>query len=86
MIIYSNKTYDLFPLNIVRDRIVVRFVGTQQHITVVNLYAPPHPEQFTALEEIIPYIEKQQHLLICGDLNARHALWDPKISEERGNR
>lgn len=67
--------------------IAVQIFSKPKNITVCNIYIPPSlNDAVEQLEKVIKQLPKDNPLLLLGDFNAHHALWDSPQNNARGEK
>ncbi|KAH7963880.1 hypothetical protein HPB52_023753 [Rhipicephalus sanguineus] len=86
IIVTRNPPFDVCPVHVSTNVVAIFCESESFNFVFVSAYAPPHSSLEPILDELSAVLRsaRSPNVILAGDFNAKHQLWGPMETDERG--
>ncbi|KAL3221562.1 hypothetical protein MRX96_005054 [Rhipicephalus microplus] len=84
----NDEPFDICPITVTKLVVAAYCQACEFDFVLISAYAPPHRSMDPTLQAIEETLLKviTPNVVVAGDFNAKHLVWGPNASDERGAR
>ncbi|KAL9875806.1 uncharacterized protein ACN427_013804 isoform 2-T2 [Glossina fuscipes fuscipes] len=87
ILVKKGVNFRRIPYNSAVDIIIIKTINLKPNLFIASCYFPPSLDVQTFRDEIqslCDFLDGEQNVILAGDFNARHRLYDDQVSTDKG--